>query len=30
MRVITYAYSKTNINYLGINFHISYCLDCQK
>ncbi len=30
MRVITYAYNKTNINYLGINFHISYCLDCHK
>lgn len=29
MRVVTYAYTKTNINYLGINFHIRYCLDCK-
>lgn len=29
MKVITYAYSKTNINYLGINFPIRYCLDCK-
>ncbi len=29
MNVITYAYTKTNINYVGINFHIRYCLDCR-
>jgi len=28
-RVVTYAYTKTNINYMGINFHIRYCLDCK-
>lgn len=29
MNVVTYAYTKTNINYIGINFHIRYCLDCK-
>lgn len=29
VKVITYAYTKTNINYVGINFHIRYCLDCN-
>lgn len=28
MDIIEYAYSNTNINYLGINFHIKYCKDC--
>lgn len=28
MDVITYAYTNTNISYLGINFHIRYCKDC--
>ena len=27
-KVITWAYKETNINYMGINFHIRYCLDC--
>jgi ribonucleoside-triphosphate reductase len=27
-KIISYAYEKTNINYMGINFHIRYCLDC--
>lgn len=26
--VLKYAYTKTNISYLGINFHIRYCKDC--
>lgn len=26
--IIMYAYEYTNINYLGINFHIKYCKDC--
>ena len=26
--IITYAYTNTNINYLGINFHIRYCKHC--
>lgn len=26
--ILRYAYSKTNISYLGINFHIKYCKDC--
>ena len=30
VRLITYAYTKTNINYVGINFHIRYCLDCNE
>ena len=29
MKVVTYAYTKTNMNYMGINFHIRYCLDCR-
>ena len=29
-RVITFAYDKTNINYVGINFHIKYCADCSR
>lgn len=29
MNVVMYAYTKTNINYIGINFHIRYCLDCK-
>ncbi|QBD84002.1 anaerobic ribonucleoside triphosphate reductase [Clostridium tetani] len=28
MDIIDYAYSQTNINYLGINFHIKYCKNC--
>ncbi len=27
-KIITWAYKNTNINYLGINFHIRYCIDC--
>jgi ribonucleoside-triphosphate reductase len=27
-RIVRYAYTKTNISYIGINFHIRYCLDC--
>jgi ribonucleoside-triphosphate reductase len=27
-RILRHAYSTTNINYMGINFHIRYCLDC--
>lgn len=26
--ILNYAYSKTNISYMGINFHIRYCKDC--
>ena len=26
--IITYAYTNTNISYLGINFHIRYCKEC--
>jgi ribonucleoside-triphosphate reductase len=26
--VIRWAYTKTNINYMGVNFHIRYCRDC--
>ena len=26
--ILEYAYSKTNISYIGINFHIKYCKDC--
>ena len=26
--LINYAYTQTNISYLGINFHIKYCKDC--
>lgn len=29
-KVISWAYTKTNINYMGINFHIRYCLDCAE
>ncbi|WP_024614167.1 anaerobic ribonucleoside-triphosphate reductase [Clostridium sp. Ade.TY] len=28
MSILDYAYKKTNISYLGINFHIRYCKDC--
>ena len=28
MDIINYAYSKTNINYVGINFHMRYCKNC--
>lgn len=28
MNIIKYAYENTNINYIGINFHIRYCKDC--
>jgi ribonucleoside-triphosphate reductase len=27
-KIIRQAYDTTNINYLGMNFHIRYCLDC--
>lgn len=29
-KIIRYAYNNTNINYIGFNFHIRYCLDCIK
>lgn len=28
--IITWAYKNININYMGINFHIRYCLDCAQ
>ncbi|WP_066870882.1 anaerobic ribonucleoside-triphosphate reductase [Clostridium mediterraneense] len=28
MDILNYAYKKTNISYLGINFHIRYCKKC--
>ncbi|WP_294401230.1 anaerobic ribonucleoside triphosphate reductase [uncultured Clostridium sp.] len=28
MDIINYAYKKTNISYMGINFHIRYCKNC--
>ena len=28
MDILDYAYTNTNINYVGINFHIKYCKDC--
>lgn len=28
MDILDYAYKKTNISYIGINFHIRYCRDC--
>lgn len=28
MDILNYAYTNTNINYIGINFHIRYCRDC--
>ena len=28
MDILDYAYKKTNISYMGINFHIRYCKDC--
>ncbi|URZ17969.1 anaerobic ribonucleoside triphosphate reductase [Clostridium felsineum] len=28
MNIVKYAYESTNINYIGINFHIRYCRDC--
>ena len=30
MDIIMYAYDKTNISYLGINFHIKYCTKCSE
>lgn len=29
-KVIRWAYSNTNINYVGINFHIRYCRECAR
>lgn len=26
--ILRWAYTNTNINYMGFNFHIRYCLDC--
>ena len=26
--VVRWAYENTNINYIGMNFHIRYCRDC--
>ncbi|WP_297633737.1 anaerobic ribonucleoside-triphosphate reductase [uncultured Clostridium sp.] len=28
MDILNYAYKKTDISYLGVNFHIRYCKDC--
>lgn len=28
LRIVTQAYNNTNINYIGINFHIKYCKEC--
>lgn len=28
MEIINYAYKRTNISYIGINFHIRYCKEC--
>ncbi|NLK22772.1 MAG: anaerobic ribonucleoside-triphosphate reductase, partial [Clostridiales bacterium] len=28
MDILDYAYKKTNISYMGVNFHIRYCKDC--
>jgi len=28
MDILNYAYNNTNINYIGINFHIRYCREC--
>lgn len=28
MDILNYAYNKTNINYVAINFHIKYCTKC--
>ncbi len=27
-RIVTYAYTESNISYIGINFHMRYCKDC--
>lgn len=27
-KIINYAYFKTNISYIGINFHVRYCKEC--
>lgn len=27
-KIIQYAYTKTNISYMGVNFHIRYCKEC--
>jgi ribonucleoside-triphosphate reductase len=27
-KILTYAYSHSNISYIGINFHLRYCKDC--
>lgn len=29
-KIIRWAYSKTNISYMGINFHIRYCRECAR
>mgnify|MGYP000932882089 CR=1 FL=1 len=29
MDILNYAYKNTNISYLGINFHIRYCRECE-
>ncbi len=29
-KVLRWAYSNTNINYMGINFHIRYCRECAR
>lgn len=29
IKVVTYAFDKTNIGYIGINFFIRYCADCS-
>jgi ribonucleoside-triphosphate reductase len=26
--VVRWAYTNTNINYIGMNFHIRYCREC--
>jgi ribonucleoside-triphosphate reductase len=26
--IVRWAYENTNINYIGMNFHIRYCRDC--
>ena len=28
MEIINYSYKRTNISYIGINFHIRYCKEC--
>ncbi|ASJ88960.1 MAG: anaerobic ribonucleoside-triphosphate reductase [Candidatus Malacoplasma girerdii] len=29
-KILQWCYKNTNINYIGINFHIRYCLDCAE